>query len=913
MTYWSKIYNAYYESGINSIVLTPAEEIIGVGYIRKSSFSTNNSVWIIRLDKNGEFIWQKIYGGSDEDVANSVTLLPNGDIIVAGYTKSFGIKGKNAWIFRLDNEGNVKWQKVYGGTKNDEAKRVVVHPNGNILVLGETESFGAGKTDLWLMALNENGDVVWQKTYGREHNESARGIAVISNGDIIVAGSTESSDRGMNILVLCLNDRGEIKWQKVYKSEYPKKAYDVTVLDDNNILIVGGSPYNELGWSILCIDKEGNVNWSRTYEGGLARAVVASPSKENILVAGSKAEFGDIVLLALDKEGNELWQRIYGGNGLDYPTTLTVFPNEDILLVARTVSFNVPKYQPWILKLPPNGYIPDCSFCKENKLLKTRKIVYRVENTNLTVLNNAKIVKKKGLIKKKKTILQAKFLVEDVKGKVETPKYIIKIVNLYHTNIDQDAFNSMLKVKIPKLYELKPAEIKFTVENNLSAELKVIIDVSGNEHFDMDNTLIEFPPIGQGHKATRALTITPQSTGSFKFKFRIIVNGLIFERTIPVTVKKAPIISESSVQFPGTFPSELLEFYDDVCYIGEGGFARVFKAKRKKDGLTVAIKMPINMSPAVGKTFLREIENWTKLDHPNIVKVHDYNILPVPFIEMEYCDSSLERLLKEKRCLNPIIAARIIFDIAEGLKYAHSKGIIHRDLKPSNILLREGIPKISDWGLSKILKESKSTTLISFTPYYAAPEQISKSKFGSTDERTDIWQLGVIFYQLITGKVPFDGDDFVEISSAIIYETPKRPSEINPEAEFLDEVVLKCLAKKKEERFASIGDLQQELALIMGITYKESLKKSLKINDFSRSAYYAGELLLLHLKLGDLAGAYKYAGDLIAYARGQMKSEIAMLKEQIKVRLQEGISIPPELITKAEIIIHKIRLSFDEI
>lgn len=907
MAYWSKIYSTYYESKINSIVLTSAEEVIGVGYIKRSSFSTNKSAWIIKLDKNGEFIWQKICGGSNEDVANSVALLPNGDMIVVGYTTSFGAKGKNAWILRLDSQGNVKWEKVYGGSKNDEAKHVVVHPNGNILVLGETESFGAGGMDLWLMALDENGNLLWQKTYGGEYNESAGGITVISDGDIIVAGS-----KSMNILILRLNDKGEIKWQKMYRSEYSKKVYDITTLDDDSIVIVGGSSHNESGWFILCVDNKGNIKWSREYNGGVARAVV-SHSRGNIIVSGNKTKFSDIVLLALDKEGNELWQRIYGGNGLDYPTTLTVFPNGDILLVARTASFNVPTSQPWILKLPPNGYIPDCSFCKKDKLLKTRKIVYHAEDANLTVLSSAKVIRKKGLIKKKKTILQAKFLVGDIKSKVETPNYTIKIVNLYHTDIDQDTFSNMLKVKIPELHELKPTEIKFTVENNLSTELKIIIDVSRNEYFDVDNTLIEFPPIGQGHKVTRTLTITPQNTGSFKFKFRAIVNGLIFERTIPVIVKKAPIASESSVQFPEMFPSKLLEFYDDVRYIGEGGFARVFKAKRKKDGLTVAIKIPINMSPAVGKTFLREIENWTKLDHPNVVKVYDYNILPVPFIEMEYCDSPLERLLEEKKYLNPIMATRIIFDIAEGLKYAHSKGIIHRDLKPSNILLKQGIPKISDWGLSKVLKESRSTTLISFTPYYAAPEQISKSKFGSTDERTDIWQLGVIFYQLITGQVPFDGDDFVEISSAIIYETPKKPSEINSEAGFLDEIILKCLAKKKEERFASIRDLQQELALILGITYKESLKKSLKINDFSRSAYYAGELLLLHLKLGDLAGAYKYAGDLMVYARGQMKSEIAMLKEQIKVRLQEGISIPPELITKAEIVIHKIRLSFEEI
>jgi len=104
---------------------------------------------------------------------------------------------------------------------------------------------------------------------------------------------------------------------------------------------------------------------------------------------------------------------------------------------------------------------------------------------------------------------------------------------------------------------------------------------------------------------------------------------------------------------------------------------------------------------------------------------------------MELCDQSLANLPKP---MDVDKAAWIIFNIAEGLKYAHSKGIIHRDLKPQNILLKDGIPKISDWGLSKVLAESSSATATkAFTPLYAAPEQI---KGEDKDERTDIWQLG---------------------------------------------------------------------------------------------------------------------------------------------------------------------------
>ncbi len=127
-----------------------------------------------------------------------------------------------------------------------------------------------------------------------------------------------------------------------------------------------------------------------------------------------------------------------------------------------------------------------------------------------------------------------------------------------------------------------------------------------------------------------------------------------------------------------------------------------------------------------------------------------------------------------------------------------------RDLKPHNIMLKDCIPKISDWGLSKVMTESRSSTTISFTPFYAAPEQIKGEK---KDTRTDIWQLGVIFYELVTGELPFVGDNFVEMGIAIVSKQPLPPSEINPEVKELDPIIMKCLEKDKSKRYQSVEEL----------------------------------------------------------------------------------------------------------
>src|SRR5690606_18961543 len=143
--------------------------------------------------------------------------------------------------------------------------------------------------------------------------------------------------------------------------------------------------------------------------------------------------------------------------------------------------------------------------------------------------------------------------------------------------------------------------------------------------------------------------------------------------------------------------------------------------------------------------------------------------------------------------LAPGDAARIIRDIANGLSYAHSQGIIHRDIKPQNILMTEdGIPRITDWGMSKVMGTGMLPTITGFSLSYAAPEQITPGKFGDTDQRTDVYQLGVVFYELLTAELPFEGDDISRVSVRILNDTPPPPSVLNPDARPFDGIVAKC-------------------------------------------------------------------------------------------------------------------------
>lgn len=251
---------------------------------------------------------------------------------------------------------------------------------------------------------------------------------------------------------------------------------------------------------------------------------------------------------------------------------------------------------------------------------------------------------------------------------------------------------------------------------------------------------------------------------------------------------------------------------------GDGGMAVVYKAKDRLLNRFVAIKIlrpEYIRDPKFIDSFRRESQSAAGLSHPNIVSVYDVgregNIY---YIVMELLDGeNLSDLISRKAPLDEKQVIDIARKIASALSFAHKKKIIHRDVKPHNILITDdGTVKIADFGIARAVNSStivNNTSTVMGSVHYLSPEQ---AKGGYVDARSDIYSLGIVMYDMLTGNVPFDGENAVSVAMMHMNEDVPAPSLVNPHiSAMMDAIVLKAAARRPEDRFSSADELIEAL------------------------------------------------------------------------------------------------------
>ena len=299
--------------------------------------------------------------------------------------------------------------------------------------------------------------------------------------------------------------------------------------------------------------------------------------------------------------------------------------------------------------------------------------------------------------------------------------------------------------------------------------------------------------------------------------------NLQMEKSLRVTNMLASMSNPAGAgvsQMPTTFmnvASALEGRYQVLQELGRGGMGIVFQAHDKQLNDQVAIKI---LSPLLSNDadaldrMKREVSAARRITHPNVIRIHDIaESKGLHYVSMEYFHgTSLKEYIKRSGSLSLMQAYNIASQICDGLEEAHKQGVIHRDLKSQNIIINpSGHLKIIDFGLAHTahLQGMTATGLIMGTPEYMAPEQVAGKR---VDERADIYSLGIILYELFTGKVPFSGDSAIAVGFMQMKDPPQPPHEINPQipAE-IETVILKCLEKEPNARFGSVVQLKAAL------------------------------------------------------------------------------------------------------
>lgn len=272
-----------------------------------------------------------------------------------------------------------------------------------------------------------------------------------------------------------------------------------------------------------------------------------------------------------------------------------------------------------------------------------------------------------------------------------------------------------------------------------------------------------------------------------------------------------------------------IDRYHIVEQLGEGGMATVYKAYDTRLERNVALKIiragQVD-APGFLQRFEREAKALAQMSHPNIVKVLDFGDYEDQlYLVMEYLPGGT---LKEKMGAQVSYqeAARLLIPMTKALRYAHTRKIVHRDIKPANILLTEsGQPMLSDFGIAKILESDEAVDLTGTgvgigTPEYMAPEQALGKEI---DHRVDIYALGIVLYELLTGRKPFEADTPVAVVLKQISEPLPRPSEfVSTIPEFVEQVIFKSLAKKPEDRFQDMEAFEKALEKFLHLPAAET-------------------------------------------------------------------------------------------
>lgn len=356
-TEWTRATGGLQDDRGYCIIENPDGSLMIAG--NSASFSTgDDDGWLLVLRSGGRVDWQKTYGGTADDSFNAIIITPDDNYMLIGETSSSGSGGSDIWVIKIDSSGSEIWERTYGGNLDDVATSATVSEDGGVMIAGYTWSEGSGGSDAMLLKINMNGDPEWIRTFGGTEVEQVLSVSATSDSGAILSGMTYSWGSGSGDVFLLKADAwGREEWRLVLGGTDYDYGYDIIEVEDGDFLVASWKRRATCSIWLIRINSAGEMIWDRVYSTGRndrVYSIAAIPEGGWILAGSTETDaFSDIdfYVCRINPEGELLWDQTFGGVETDKATDVIITENGDILLTGYTASFGSGGDDSWTIRL----------------------------------------------------------------------------------------------------------------------------------------------------------------------------------------------------------------------------------------------------------------------------------------------------------------------------------------------------------------------------------------------------------------------------------------------------------------------------------------------------------------------------------------------------------------------------------
>lgn len=367
---WEETYGGPNTDWGRAVVETPDGGLVIVGDTKPQA-DGKRDVWLLKVDEEGGMNWSRTFGGAGDDLGFSLNTTSDGGFIITGFLNGDDKNARNALLMKTDADGNEVWNRTFGGSEQDEGRSVIQTNDGGYILLGSTASEGAGNLDLWLIKTNATGSEEWSQTYGGPNRDEGRSIQQTQDGGYIIAGRAEPNGAGnLDLWLLRVDENGTEIWSDTWGGSKMDEGWSILETADGGFVVAGRTASSGAGamdvW-LIRTDSAGKEEWKRTFggtEGDVGRFLSEAPDGEYIITGRTRSKGAgdfDVWLVMINEDGDLVDDWTYGGNQWDEARGIIVDRNGDYVITGRTSSSGNGMEDLWILKVhgPPRTWIVD--------------------------------------------------------------------------------------------------------------------------------------------------------------------------------------------------------------------------------------------------------------------------------------------------------------------------------------------------------------------------------------------------------------------------------------------------------------------------------------------------------------------------------------------------------------------------